>query len=99
MKKPESFLKQAWELHIEKVKTRKALRLLSKQEWSIEFLTALLIRAANLSNRPYEMTIQNGNSSIVIKSASAQSAYRDDSIFNHLDDELRVRQFIDEVNR
>lgn len=97
-----SILKQWLEIQQERAKTHKALRLLTKQEWSVEFLTALLIRASNVVHRPLEMTIVHKNGmSIRINTidTSESSTYRDDSIFNHLDDELKVRQFIEEVNR
>lgn len=97
--KQPSFVRQVWDLHVERCKTRKALRLLSKQEWSVEFLTAMLLRAANLSHQPLEMTITNNNTSIRVNTHdNVGSTYRDDSIFNHLDDNLRVEQFIASVN-
>ena len=99
--KQPSFLRQFIDLQIERQKTRRALRLLSKQEWSVDFLTALLIRAANVAHQPLEMTIINNNTQLKISTVDnpGVSAYRDDSIFNHLDDELKVRQFIAEANR
>jgi len=99
--KQPSFIRQAWDLFIERYKTRKALRMLSKQEWSIDFLTAMLLRAANLAHQPLEMTITNNNTHIKISTVDGPTtaAYRDDSIFNHLDDELKVKQFIESVNK
>jgi len=96
-----SFIRQAWELFTERYKTRKALNMLSKQEWSIEFLTAMLIRAANLSHQPLEMVITNHGQSIKISTVNnpGSAAFKDDSIFNHLDDELKVKQFIESVNK
>jgi hypothetical protein len=103
-KKPKqpSFIKQAWNLMVERSHTRKALRLLSKQEWSIDFLTAMLIRASNVTRQSYEMEIHGPHGTkIVIRTIDAptNSAYRDESIFNHLDDELKVKQFIESVNK
>lgn len=96
----DSFIHQAWALATERMCTRKALRLLQKQEWSIEFLTAMLIRAANVVHRPLEMTIKNRETSVTIRTTDdVATPYKDDSIFNHLDDELKIRQFISEVNR
>lgn len=98
--KQPSFIRQAWDIYVERHKTRKALRLLSKQEWSVEFLTAMLLKAANLAHQPLEMTITNNNTSIRISTVdNVDSPYRDDSIFNHLDDSLKVEQFIASVNK
>lgn len=99
--KEPSFIHQAWELFTERYRTRKALRLLSKQEWSVEFLTALLVRAANMAHRQLEMTITNNSTVVKVNTIDTpmSGTYRDDSIFNHLDDTLRVNQFINEVNR
>jgi hypothetical protein len=95
------FLKQAWAVMVERYKTRKALRLLSKQEWSVEFLTALLIRAARLSRQSMEMELTSPlGQRIIIRSADpAPRAVADDSIFDHLDDEARIQAFMREVNR
>ena len=99
--KEPSLLSQWFDILKERYLTRKAMRLLVKQEWSIDFLTAMLIRCANHSGRPYEMTISNGHNSIKINTIDTpnNAAYRDDSIFNHLDDDLKVRQFVEGVNK
>jgi hypothetical protein len=95
------FLKQAWDILIERNKVHKALRLLSKQEWSIEFLTALVIRAARISKQSIEMEIVSSiGQRIIIRSTDpAPQSLADDSIFNHLDDEVKLQAFMREVNR
>lgn len=95
------FIKDLWTVLVERQKTRRALRLLSKQEWSIEFLTALLVRSANVLHKPLQLTITQGDRSFTIKTVDIveEGIYRDDNIFNHLDDESKVRSFINEVNR
>lgn len=94
------FIHEAWVLAVERAKTRKALRLLAKQEWSVDFLTAMLVRAANLAHRPLEMSIVNHDTKIVLRTTDDLStSFKSDSIFDHLDDDLAVRQFIAEVNR
>jgi hypothetical protein len=98
--KKHSFFREAWILAVERAQTRKALRLLSKQEWSVDFLTAMLLRAANLAHRPLQMTITHKDTSITIRTTDELStSYKPDNIFDHLDDDLRIRQFIAEVNR
>ena len=100
--KPPSFLRQLIDLHIERQKTRKALRILSQQEWSVDFLTAMLIRSANLAHRPLEMTIYSKNGTAIkinTIDTPTSSVFTDDSIFNHLDNELKMKQFIEGVNK
>jgi len=99
LKQP-SLFRQWLTIKHEQALTRKALRLLKKQEWSVDFLTALLIRAANIMNRPLQMTIASPSGIKVSVNTidTPTSTYRDDSIFNHLDDETRIQAFINEVN-
>ena len=100
--KEPSIIRQFFNILIERYKTRKALRLLVKQEWSVDFLTAMLIRASKVEGRPLEMTILNKSGhGIKVNTIDTPNvaAYNDDSIFNHLDDELRVKQFINGLNR
>ena len=93
------FIKQAWALSIERSNTRKALRTLNKQQWSVEFLTAMLVRASNVVKQPLEMTIIGpGGVAIRINTIdNIETPYRDDNIFNHLDDEVRMRQFMESI--
>lgn len=90
-----------WDLWIERTKTKKALRILVQQEWSVEFLTAMLYRAARLYQQPLEMTIEskNGTKLIVRTTDVNATPFKDDDIFNNLDDELKVQQFIDQVGK
>lgn len=99
-KKP-SLLRQWLDIKHEEAMTHKALRLMKKQEWSVEFLTALLMRAANTLHRPLEMTIASPSGvKVTIKSTEVESnTFNDDNIFNHLDDEMRIKAFIERVNR
>ncbi len=87
----------------EHAETKKALRLLNKQNWSIEFLTAMLIRASRYYGSALEMTINSPDGkSIVVKSADASNKptqLPDDDIFNHLDNERRIQEFVTELNR
>ena len=43
--KEPSLLRKLIEIHYEQAKRRKALRLLEKQSWSIDFLSMLLVKA------------------------------------------------------
>jgi hypothetical protein len=95
------FIKDAWEVLKERYKTRKAMRLLCKQEWSVDFLTALLIRAARISKQNLELELVSplGQRIIIRSTDPAPRALADDSIFDHLDDEAKLQAFMREVNR
>ena len=96
------FLVEAWHVLVERMKIHKALRIMNKQEWSIEFLTALLIRAAHTSNQQLEMAIigPNGYQFLIRTADSNQSqTFPDDDVFNHLDDENWIRHFTEQVNK
>jgi hypothetical protein len=64
--KKTSFLKQlikdAWDVAVEHARYMKAMRILSKQEWSVEFLVSLLKTA----NSPLRVVIRNGTKELVI---------------------------------
>lgn len=92
-----TIIKQVWDVWVEQSRARKALRILNKQEWSVEFLTSLLVSAANKTGKQYEMSITSPNGAHIVVTTinKAQSNKVDDTIFNHLDDDLRIKQFIE----
>jgi hypothetical protein len=92
-------VKEVYDLWKERQHIHRALRLLNKQEWSIEFLTALLVRAANTTKQPLEMIITGpGGITLQINTIRPEtSIYKDDDIMNHLDDDLRIKQFMDSL--
>jgi hypothetical protein len=94
-----SFVKELWLLWKERQLTRRALRILNEQEWSVEFLTSLLVRAAAIRKQPLEMTIMGprGTAIKVNTLDDTGQAIADDDIFNHLDDELKIKQYMDQL--
>lgn len=99
--KEPSLLRQIIAIHHEQALRRKAMRTLAKQEWSIEFLTELLRRAADMKkdNLLLEIRTKGGNV-LTITSIKASDHLNDsDDIFNHLDDEAAIQQFIYNNNR
>jgi hypothetical protein len=92
------FVKQLWRLWVERHEIHKALRLLSKQQWSIEFLTALLIRASRTAG-PLEMYITGPDGvSVTVRSAEVtEQRYIDDDIMDHLDDDVYIKQFMERI--
>ncbi len=82
--------------------TKKALRLLNKQEWSIEFLTSLLVRASKIRGQELEMTISDKSGRTVTVSTVDKNETADNietDIFNHIDDDIKIQQFIETMRR
>lgn len=94
-------IKKIIDIYYERAKTRKALRLLNKQLWSVEFLTTLLSKAAKINGKHLEMEIvsKDGVRLIVRTTDALVEKADDDNIFNHLDDDVRINQFMNELRR
>jgi|SRR5262245_51144346 len=101
--KEPGLLRQVIAVAYERAMTRRALRLLNKQEWSVEFLTVLLVRASRLKSEALQLTVHSAEGLVMkitsLDALTSTPVYKDDSIFNHLDDEVKVRQFIKEANK
>lgn len=99
--KEPGLLRQLIAIHYEQAKRRKALRILNKQEWSVEFLEYLIIHAAKDLKQNIVITVTSpAGHKLDIKSVSAQTKLDTDyDIFNHLDDQAAVEQFIREHGR
>ena len=100
--KEPSLLRQIVAIHFEQAKRNKALRLLAKQEWSLEFLTAVVQKAGS-GGRPVEIEVINKSGNrIIIRSDDKNlrgNDYVSDDIFNHLDDDTAVQKFIRDHTR
>ena len=96
--KEPSLLRQIVAIHFEQAKRRKALRLLEKQHWSVDFLSTLLLKAARMMNTSLELTVVSPEGVklvITAKDLKADDGRIDDTdIFNHLDDNTAVNNFI-----
>ena len=96
--KEPSLLRQIIAIHYEQARRRKALRLLEKQHWSVDFLSTLLLKAARMMGTSLELTVvspDNVRMIITAKDLKADDGRIDDSdIFNHLDDASAVNNFI-----
>lgn len=92
-------IKKIIEIYHERALVRKALRLLNKQMWSVEFLTALLAKAAKVNGKHLEMElVSRDGTRLVVRTTDALVAQNDDdNIFNHLDDDVKIKQFMDEL--
>ena len=100
MKEP-SLLIQVIAIHYEQAKRRKALRILNKQEWSVEFLEALVVHAAKDLRQNIIITVTSpAGHKLEIKSVESTNKFdTSDDIFNHLDDDAAVNKFIREHSK
>lgn len=93
-----SLFRKLVEIHYEQVKAKRALRILSKQTWSVEFLTALVAKAAKINKSGIELVLSDKEGhSIHIRSIERESALAqadDYDILNHIDDATAVNDFI-----
>lgn len=99
--KEPSMLRKIIAVYYEQHLAKKAERYLTKQVWSIDFLTKLLQRAANASKMEMQMTITDKQGVTLNVQALPVSSKQvvDDDIFNHLDDDLAVDAFINKHTR
>lgn len=96
--KEPSLFRQIIAIHYEQAKRRKALRLLEKQHWSVDFLSTLLLKSAKMLGTSLQLTIISPDDVklvITAKDLKEDDGRIDDTdIFNHLDDTSAVNDFI-----
>ena len=86
----------------EQARRRKALRILNRQEWSVEFIEYLCEHAAKVLNKDIVIAVTSpAGHKLEIKSIAEHAAnlMADDDIFNKLDDDVAVAEFIREHSR
>lgn len=97
-KEPSLFVKII-NIYWEQAKRRRALRLLQNQAWSYDFLAFLLVKASRAAGQNLSMTISNRQGfsyTITYDNAKDSGAVDrlDDSVFDHLDDDAAVADFV-----
>lgn len=96
--KEPSLFRQIVAIHYEQAKRRKALRLLERQHWSVDFLSTLLLKSAKMLGTSLQLTIISPDDVklvITAKDLKTDDGRIDDmDIFNHLDDSTAVNDFI-----
>lgn len=99
--KRDSLLSEIIHIKYEQARRRRALRILNKQEWSVEFMEYLVAHAAKDLGKKIEIEIESpAGHKLRIKSVEADySAAADDDIFNRLDDNAAVERFIRDHSR
>lgn len=98
--KEPSLIRKIIDIQYEQARRRKALRVLQKQCWSVDFLSTLLLKSAKMLGSSLELTVISPNGEglkITAKDLQLDDGRVDDTdIFNHLDDEAAVNAFIRE---
>lgn len=101
MKREPSLFRKIIEVHWEQWQYRKAMRILAKQEWSVDFLATILVKATKLSSQGIQLTLTSP-AGVEMKINSIEAAKygdkTDTDIFNRLDDTAAVEAFIREHN-
>lgn len=100
--KEPSLIRQIIAIKYEQAKRRRALRILSKQEWSVEFMEYLCEHAAKVMHKDIIISVTSPvGHTLEIKSVAehAVSLMADDDIFNKLDDDVAVAEFIREHSK
>lgn len=98
--KEPSLFRQMITIHAEQSRRRKALRTLTKQSWSIDFLALLLIKAGRSLGDGVQLEVTNKDGMKVTltyqQALGTDISQLDDSdnIFNKLDDDAAVQDFI-----
>lgn len=104
VKKEPGLLRKIIEIHYEQKRRHEAIEMLQKQEWSFDFLALLLVKASKLANKNLSLVIKDKagvSYTLSYDSAARADAVQslDDSIFNHLDDDTAIQEFINSNSR
>lgn len=96
--KEPSLLRKIIDIQWEQARRRKALRLLQKQVWSVDFISTLLLKSAKMLGTSLELTVVSPNGSamkITAKDLQQDDGRIDDTdVFNHLDDAAYINDFV-----
>lgn len=88
-------LRKMVEVLYEDVKRRKALRLLEKQAWSLDFLSMALLKAGRHLDEGLVMVITDRNGvKMELRYDDVKDRVDEDNVFMRLDDDSFVEKFI-----
>ena len=88
-------LRKMVEVLYEDVKRRKALRLLEKQAWSLDFLSMALLKAGRHLDEGLVMVITDRNGvKMELRYDDVKDRTEEDNVFMRLDDDSFVEKFI-----
>ena len=95
-----SLLRKIVEIHFEQAKRRKALRILEKQAWSLDFIVQMFVKAGKVLSDGVILEITDKNN-VTMRLTYDQAKQRasgitqaDDDIFDKLDDDTAVDDYI-----
>lgn len=96
MAKRDTLFGKLIDIYAEQARAKKAVRVLAKQEWSVEFLEYLVLKCAKQTRKDVQMVVKNGSKVLTISSVSAPENphVEDEDILMHLDDTAAVNDFI-----
>lgn len=99
-----SLFRKIVEIHFEQARRQKIIRQLQKQSWSFDFLALLLVKASQVAGQNLSLSITD-REGVTYTLAYDQAKQADsvqqlgDTIFNHLDDDTAVAEFIAKNSR
>ena len=102
--KEPSLFRKIVEIHFEQARRQKVIRQLQKQSWSFDFLALLLVKASQVSGQNLSLSITDREGvtyTLAYDSAKHADSVQqlDDTIFDHLDDDTAVANFITKNSR
>lgn len=102
--KEPSLFRKIVEIHFEQARRQKVIRQLQKQSWSFDFLALLLVKASQVSGQNLSLSITDREGvtyTLAYDKAKQADSVRqlDDTIFDHLDDDTAVANFIAKNSR
>lgn len=102
--KEPSLFRKIIEIHFEQARRQKVIRQLQKQSWSFDFLALLLVKASQVSGQNLSLSITDREGVTYTlaydKAKQADSVHQlGDTIFDHLDDDIAVANFITKNSR
>ena len=102
--KEPSLFRKIIEIHFEQARRQKVIRQLQKQSWSFDFLALLLVKASQVSGQNLSLSITDREGVTYTlaydKAKQADSVQQlGDTIFDHLDDDIAVANFITKNSR
>lgn len=84
------------EIEYERYKMHKAMRILQKQEWSVEFLAMLMRKAVDsgMTSSGVVLEIKHKDTVLNLRIENVMKTTVEESIFDKLDNEAAVNDFI-----
>lgn len=97
--KEKGLLRKLIDIYWEQAMRRRAVRNMSKLSWSLDYLSLMLVKASRIIGSGVQLVIQDTSGKTVTltydKALQSDALKQlDDDIFNHLDDDTALNDFI-----